>query len=518
MIVGDTANTSGDWSVEPILTVGEINPAGESINAIHLGYEIPGVPDGLGAFQVDENTVRVLINHELGNTAGNAYELSNGTELTGARISYVDIDRNTRRPTKGGLAVDTIYNRAGDDVDSPDDLDYAGLNRLCSGTFYPPNQFGPGLGFADPIYLTSEEQSSASGPPGGTYWVLDPVNGELWAAPDLGRGSWENATILDTGRTDTVALLLGDDHGAASGSSAPEDSDPDNPSPPLYMYVGVKDSSGNFIERNGLVGGSLFVWQADDSSVNDPSDFNGTGSSESGHWVDITSYNTGTPGSDYTDDGYATDATLRRAAVAEGAFQFSRPEDLATNPRNGTEAVMASTGRSNILGDADVWGTVYVIETDFEFIGPGALDTAGTETTLTILYDGDDADHQREGVRSPDNVDWADNGSIFVQEDDSVGFATYEASIWQLDPGTPGDATRILEMDRSAVPLGQNDNHHGLAGAWESSGVLDVTSLFKTESGETLLILDVQAHSLNDGLVGDAGLVEGGQLLFATNS
>ena len=57
-------------------------------------------------------------------------------------------------------------------------------------------------------------------------------------------------------------------------------------------------------------------------------------------------------------------------------------------------------------------------------------------------------------------------------------------------------------------------------GNWESSGVLDVSKLFWTKPGETLLILDVQAHSLQGGGLAlednqDQDLVQGGQLLFA---
>ena len=40
-------------------------------------------------------------------------------------------------------------------------------------------------------------------------------------------------------------------------------------------------------------------------------------------------------------------------AEAAGAFKFSRPEDVATNPDDATEAVMASTGVASYVGGAD---------------------------------------------------------------------------------------------------------------------------------------------------------------------
>jgi secreted PhoX family phosphatase len=508
MVVGDSVNTNRGWSVDPILTVGEVDSGGQSVNAQNLGYELPGILDGIGAFKLNGQTVRVLVNHEFGDTAGPTYQLANGFELKGARISYVDIDRKSRKAVAAGLAFDTIVGRAGTIVDSADDLDYAGLNRFCSGSFYEPGQFGRGRGFADPLYLTNEEQSSAFGGPGGSFWVLDPSEGTLYALPDLGRGSWENATLVDTGRRDTIALLLGDDHGASASTFD------QNPSPPLYLYVGKKDRSGDFVERNGLSGGQLYVWKTDSGAANPSEGFKGTGDEETGYWVPLTVNKGSGPG--YTADGYAIDATLRKGAVALGAFRFSRPEDLATNPEDGTEAVFTSTGRAGILNDSDVWGDTYRVDIDFDF-DDGVFDPDGTETKLTILYDGDDPDKMQEGLRSPDNLDWADDGYVYVQEDDSVGFAIYEASMWRLDPDRPGRARRILEIDRGAIPTGQSDSSPADVGNWETSGVLDVSRLFKAKKGETLLILDVQAHSLGGGLIASAGLGEGGQLVFASD-
>ena len=43
----------------------------------------------------------------------------------------------------------------------------------------------------------------------------------------MGRAAWESVTELDTGTTDKVAILVGDDREAA----------------PLLMYVGEKDTS-----------------------------------------------------------------------------------------------------------------------------------------------------------------------------------------------------------------------------------------------------------------------------------
>ncbi|MCA9299035.1 MAG: hypothetical protein KDA28_08210, partial [Phycisphaerales bacterium] len=58
------------------------------------------------------------------------------------------------------------------------------------------------------------------------------------------------------------------------------------------------------------------------------------------------------------------------------------------------------------------------------------------------------------------------------------------------------------------------------AGAWESSGIIDVSRLFPGAPGR-LFIFNVQAHGIEDqdlfnagSRITDGDLVEGGQLLF----
>jgi hypothetical protein len=74
-----------------------------------------------------------------------------------------------------------------------------------------------------------------------------------------------------------------------------------------------------------------------------------------------------------------------------------------------------------------------------------------------------------------------------------------------LDPSTAGSA-----VDKGLATAGNS----------ESSGILDVSTLFDTLPG-TLFILDVQAHGINtqttvnpDSRISNADLGEGGQLIF----
>ena len=57
------------WEITPVVTVGEQLPS-RDLNAVDGWYQPPGGMDGLGAFALDAQTVRVLINHELNQDAG----------------------------------------------------------------------------------------------------------------------------------------------------------------------------------------------------------------------------------------------------------------------------------------------------------------------------------------------------------------------------------------------------------------------------------------------------------------
>lgn len=466
------------WHEMPVFTVGE------TVN----GYTPPGILDGIGAFRRGNN-VRLLVNHELTSDVGYPYTLANGASLTGARVSFFDIDRDSLAVCDAGLAYDTIYNRAGDEVAGSGDLEFGGLNRLCSSVSFRRHEYG----FRDDVYFTGEETG------GGTEFVLDVKRGELWAAPAMGRAAWENVTAMETGDRNTVAILIGDDRAGA----------------PLLLYIGEKQNGNNFLARNGLASGKLYAWKADNGDLS-PEDFNGTGACRSGQFVELDYYRPDLAGNgDYDELGYATQAKQDALANAAGAFAFSRPEDVATCPFDGTLAVLASTGRDSLF-PSDSWGTIYLVSVDFEDLS----------CEICVSYDGDDSGggffpHPDFGIRSPDNLDWADNGNIYINEDRSIGgfglTSGEEASMWELDPFFPvnNGIQRIAQIDRLAgLPGGQTDGDPTDIGDWESSGVLDVSELFGVRRG-TLLVADVQAHSVRDGSIGGStDLVEGGQLFF----
>lgn len=473
------------WNSTALFTVGE------TVN----GYTAPGILDGLGAISLNDSTMRVLANHELGANVGYQYSLNNGTMLTGARVSYFDIHKDDLKVMDAGLAYHTIIDRAGNEVTSGSQIDAGnddleGLRRLCGANLFEAGEYS----LENTIFFTGEETS------GGQEFGLDVENRILYTLPWLGRAAWENVTLLETGSSDQVAILVGDDRAPA----------------PLILYVGQKNTNGEFLAKNGLNNGKLFVFVGNGAST--PEEFKGTGNSLNGRFVEIDHYRPDLAGNgEYDAQGFATQAKQDELAAAVGAFLFSRPEDVATNPADGTQAVLASTGRGQLY-PSDDWGVLYTV--DISFVNLGA--------TLQIIYDGDDAgngqfSHPDEGLRNPDNLEWAEDGFIYVQEDRSTsinvfgGTSAEEASVWRVNP-ISGRLTRIGQVDRTVVPVGQVDTDPDDLGDWETSGVMDVSTLFGLDanSSEVYLLLDVQAHSVRRGIIDAAGLVQGGQLVLLT--
>ena len=299
------------------------------------------------------------------------------------------------------------------------------------------------------------------------------------------------------------------------------------------------------------------MWKADDGATR-PFEFAGNGNSKKGSFVEVENFNPDMAGEDGFDElGYADRGNLDAQRDALGAFGFSRPEDIHTNPHNGTQAAFASTGGviDSLFADgpaydpADIWGTTYLIDVK---ISKGLLKKGKVAANLRVIYDGDngiDIEPPRisfgshPGLRSPDNLCWSPDHHVYVQEDRASGyhFPGYpgvvgygdigetgeESSIWQIHPHS-GASLRIAQMNRSAMPTGSPLNQtegvfpdgtggflpFSLAlGWWESSGIIDVSTQFG-EKGGSLFMIDVQAHSTIGGTLTSENLVEGGQILF----
>ncbi|GAB5355936.1 hypothetical protein AAMO2058_000247600 [Amorphochlora amoebiformis] len=527
----------------PIFTIGQtFNKTSGRFNKFYKGkYTPPGILDGLGAIRLrKKKVVRVFALHELLNFRGYPYKIKDGKggffTLKGARISHFDIDPKTAKVVDAGLAYDTIYDANGNIASDASFLsnNFQGFSRFCSATLERKNAFGRRRGLRDDIFFAGEEDGGRFNPVGGAMWALDIKKGNMWQVPAMGRGAWENIVQVDTGDRKTVAFILSDD-------TSPFDFDRDNATEaaPLYMYMGTKNTSkkADFLSRNGLKGGTLHVWVPNKETDLSPLQFRISGM-RMGKWIPVDNIPRPSLASEngntsYDEYGYPTQSNLWIQAEGLKAFGFSRPEDLARNPRRAraNEVIVASTGVDTYAIDpvsgngADTFGTLYSVKTFFR---------RDLKAKVTIVYDGD-ADPARR-LRSPDNLDWARNGKLYVQEDEAEedtltgeplfnegAVNTNEAGIVEVDPHE-GSIRRIANIRRDIIldftipdPTKAVDQDAGKPGEWESSGVIDVSREFGIKKDEGLLLLvDVQAHGIEDQVppsrINDADLVEGGQL------
>ena len=491
-------DTDTGYTAQSLFTVGEKVISGTS------SYTPIGLLDGLGAYKLNDSTMRVYTVHENSSSSGATYTVEDGkggnVTLTGARISFFDVNISTLQISNSGLAYKGIIGRDGSRLDSSSDLDSsnssgtpntgtAGLSRFCSASMVMKDQFGAGKGIVDSLFTTGEENGN------GTLWFLDPVSQILHAAPDLGRGSWENIAQIDTGTTTHVGFLLGDDTTGA----------------PLYLYIGEKSTSpeAGILARNGLANGKLYYWKFTNAETLDVSDFTGNGTTAAGTWVEIAvrdQTKAGTTG--YDSLGYKHATTLTAEADVGLGFSFNRIEDLSTNPANGSQIVFAATGGSG-FGGGDTAGMIYRADLNLTNLN-------APTGSITILRDNNAAAGKE--LRNPDNLDWSADGNLYIQEDRSTtalftasdAANKREASIVKLNPVT-GELTYVAQVDRSAIPAGQTDSAPADKGNWETSGIIDVSSILGKAAGSVFLST-VQAHSLGGGIISSGSLVEGGQL------
>ncbi len=205
------------------------------------------------------------------------------------------------------------------------------FSRFCSGSLA-----GPAEGFDRHIYFANEEEgtpaNSFDGKGGLSVAVFD---GKAHGLSALGRFSWENTLVQPNHGNRTV--IMGMEDGPADQDRAKENSQ-------LWMYVGTKSrrKGATVLERNGLVGGTLYVFRAKDPAVTGEAGF--TAGDLTGEWVAI-------PGA-----GAMTAVELEAAADAVGAMAFARPEDGAFDLNDRNRFFWVTTGGA---AGANVLGRVY---------------------------------------------------------------------------------------------------------------------------------------------------------------
>jgi hypothetical protein len=213
---------------------------------------------------------------------------------------------------------------------------------------------------------------------------------------------------------------------------------------------------------------------------------------------------------------------LEHWSNVNNVFQFIRIEDIAYDRKHGKTVYFADTGEPRAIPHptttrlfrgpsgtqgAYMNGRLYKLQLNSRNpLGTATLSILPGANFDDLGYQNADAPHQ------PDNVETTKN-AIYFQEDPgshnaqpSFAGAT-NARIWRYDLESHA-LTVVAEVDQSMSPITNK-------GAWESSGIVDASSVF----GRGAFLVDVQAHGwdMDAGTGNDPPAVpkrERGQLLL----
>jgi Bacterial protein of unknown function (DUF839) len=458
-------------SMTSLLTVDD---AGSADN----GYEMAGIPDGIGAFQARGRSFSMLMNHELRDTTG----IARRHGQRGAFVSRLKIDRRTLAVTEGVDHIDpgvtywdypsqqyrNVPSTAGPNPRNPGDAflaQPAAFSRFCSSTLSEPGQLfnrRSRRGYDGQLYFANEE----NGDEGRLFGITE--TGTAKQLPRLGLFNWENAKPAFN-RGDRTVVMGNED--AAGGQ--------------LWVYSGVKRRRGDAFERAGLTNGSSFVLDAVDQAV-----------ASDAQWR--ASYPKGTPGEvginavDWDQSG----AAQNREAAADG-LTLNRIEDGDFDPENPNDFYFVTTEgggkeadptdpRNSVRDGGGLW------KLSFEDVNNPELGG-----TLTLVLDGTEAPY----LNKPDNTTIDSRGNLLIQEDPGGNDHVARIVAYELDSGRLGV---VAQFDPRLFAVGGSDF---ITRDEESSGIVEA----RNQLGRGVYLLDAQVHA--PPVNNQAEYVERGQLL-----
>jgi Ca2+-binding RTX toxin-like protein len=432
-------------------------------------WRMVGIPDGLGAFDNGDGTMTVLMNQELGATAGVVREHGS----TGAFVSRLIVDTDTLEVLSAGdLSQDVfLFDRTTDTyVETTTQF-----GRLCSADLPAVSAFfdaSTGLGTTERIFMDGEEVGNEGR--AFAHIVTGPEAGDSYELAALGRFSWENVVANPNSGAHTVVVGM-------------DDSTPGE----VYVYVGDRRATGTAVERAGLTDGDLYGIVAsfgEDAAV-----------------VPTTGTFSLVLQGDDGDVRHTTGTELQ--AESAPLTQFGRPEDGQWDPSNPNRFYFVTTGAGAI--PTRLWALDF---TDIEHPELGG--------TITALIEGGLAGSNPATLPvMMDNMTVTESGLVILQED--PGNNPRLARVWMYNPAADNGVdplsglTQIAQHDpaRFTNPAGPTGTPApgsltGFGQDEESSGVIEVTDMLGDEQ-RLAFLLDTQAHYA----FSPAEFVEGGQLM-----
>ncbi len=448
------------------------------------GYQMAGIPDGLGAYDNGNGTFTVLLNHELGDTVGTIR--AHGAK--GAFVSEWIVNKNTFAVTKGTDLIQKSYAWNTATQSSSLLASTMTFSRFCSADLAASSAFSYNgiIGTNARIFLNGEEGGTqgralahvATGANKGNTYELGKFNLSTNGSGGSAVGGWEN--LLANPYSQLKTVVIGNNDG---GTGIMNNS--------LGVYVGTKTNAGSDADRAGLTNGVIkFVNVA-------------------GITNELSSSSTRTTA--------ITNGT-RFSLNATASTTFSRPEDGAWNPNNLNEYYFVTTDRldnTDLTGGTQKGGT-RVWRLTFDNItnvdAGGKIDLLLDSTKIA-------GGVGKDKPNMFDNMTVNADGTLTLQED--VGNSEHNGKMWNLDPAT--GTLKLLSKFNPAL-FGDITAGSFVAGTHtkdeETSGVIDITSVLGRNDGKQYSLLVVQDHAsaASLGLSNAASLVEGGQLLVMTSS
>ena len=486
-------------SLTSLLTVNDAGAAGN-------GYEMVGIPDGLGAYETASGTV-VLMNHELRESAG----VTRAHGQKGAFVSKLTIDDDDKVVAGEDFIKTVSYYRYldrayGGSPQAPAGVPLpaaavpaasatattparaavaavpafhtAAFGRFCSGYLSEPGQLKVGKrgpGYAGQLYFANEEVGDE-----GRVFAVTP-RGLAYQLPRLGLFSWENTIVAPTRTAATV--VLGNEDSAVGE---------------LRVYAGRKQFTGSPVERAGLTNGRNHVVKVPGATTDT--------AFRAAYGKKAVPF--GLVDNEWDQSG----AKQNAEAVAEGALALNRIEDGAFDPDNRNDYYFVTTeggdAKPAATGTRDGGGLWRLRFKDVERPQLGG--------SLQLVLDGSESWGEGEPLANkPDNMTIDDEGNLLIQEDAGGNDHLSRVLSYRIDDGARGVVARFdAKLFGATRPAGTTpDTRAELTTDEESSGIIQVA--------DGSYLLDAQVHT-SKGLRPGTGrgtveeYVELGQLLRMT--
>ncbi len=469
-----------DVRITSLLTVNDSGAAGN-------GYEMVGIPDGLGLTRVDDK-VTILMNHELRDNPGQEQGVVRRHGQIGAFVSRLVIDPTTLRIRHGSDLVDPgvrywDYPNGGYVTAGPRWADMTAqqlsFGRFCSSTLSDPGVFyneRNGAGYRGQIYFGNEEDGDV----GRAFGIT--LDGTASALPRLGLFSWENTVPADN-RTDTT-LVMGQEDGPGDASQP-------------WVYVGKKLKSGSPIVRAGLTNGLDFVLDAVNTTVTNDAGWR-------------AAFPKGTAGEvKLVNVPWSLTGALQNTIAKEVGLSLNRIEDGHWDPNHRNDFYFLTTegGEKEGTGlDGRDGGGLWRLRWK-------DIDRPQLGATLTLLLDGSETLPGTEPkFNKPDNMTLDRRGNILIQEDPGSNNHLARIIAYRITDGALGVVARF---DEAKFGVGATEDPARLTIDEESSGIIDASRYF----GSGAFLFDAQIHTTKNLPAGTGKntvqeYVENGQLLL----